>query len=91
MFYLFLAITEALAQTIEPMFLRLTTEVTSMREEINSLRNEVKGLKKETLLKFVIPDNAFKDLDDFLKFEKQLEDDKKIFSFVCKLNRETAS
>lgn len=65
------------------MFIRLTTEVTSMREEIKYLRNEVKGLRKEKLLKFVMPDIAFKEMDDFLKFEKQLEDDNNFFlSFV---------
>lgn len=66
-----------ISKTIEPILVRLTNEVTSLRQEISYLRNEIKQLKEEkSSVKLVIPETPYKVMDDFLNFEKQLQDDK---------------
>ncbi|XP_037808802.1 zinc finger protein 3 homolog isoform X1 [Lucilia sericata] len=62
------------SKTIEPMFMRLTKEVASLRQEVICLRDELKKGKSST--KLVMPDHPFKVMDDFLNFEKQLQCDK---------------
>ncbi|KAM7344173.1 uncharacterized protein ACRADG_010996 [Cochliomyia hominivorax] len=76
-----------ISKTIQPILVRLTNEVTSLRQEVNYLRNEIKGLKKETsVVKLVMPENPYKSMDDFLHFEKQLQNDKNLTdSFVKEL------
>ncbi|XP_065371026.1 uncharacterized protein LOC135963182 [Calliphora vicina] len=76
-----------ISKTIEPILVRLTNEVTLLRKEINYLRNEIKQLKEEkSSVKLVIPETPYKVMDDFLNFEKQLQDDKDFSdSFVKEL------
>lgn len=69
------------SKAIEPMFIRLTNEVTSLRHEINVLRNEVKELKKEkSLVELLMPESPFKNIDEFMDFEKKLQEDKKFLN-----------
>ncbi|XP_065365089.1 uncharacterized protein LOC135958143 isoform X2 [Calliphora vicina] len=65
------------SNVIEPMFIHLTNEVNSLHQEINSLCSEFKELKKDKLeVKLTIPDSPFKIMDEFLKFENLLQEDK---------------
>lgn len=71
------------SKAIEPTFIKLTNELTSLRQEIKYLRNEVKELKKENSIEeLTMPENPFKVMDDFLNFEKKLQDKKFLNSFV---------
>ncbi|XP_058975941.1 uncharacterized protein LOC131803152 isoform X2 [Musca domestica] len=73
------------SKAIEPMFIRLTNEVTSLRHEINVLRNEVKELKKEkSLVELLMPESPFKNIDEFMDFEKKLQEDKKFLNMFGK-------
>ncbi|KAI8116057.1 hypothetical protein CVS40_11806, partial [Lucilia cuprina] len=50
-----------ISKTIEPILVRLTNEVSSLRQEINYLRNEIKQLKEEkSSVKVVIPETPYK-------------------------------
>ncbi|XP_049316745.1 uncharacterized protein LOC125779406 [Bactrocera dorsalis] len=74
-------ISQKFAASLEPMFIRLTNEITLLRQEVKSLRKEVSELKQDRYnIELVIPQQPFQTMEDFLNFEKQLQEDPNLFA-----------
>ena len=74
-YFLFLDIAATISKALEPILVRLTTEVTSLRQYVQNLRKEIIELKKEkSEEKLIMPETPFKLLEDFLNFEQLLQE-----------------